>query len=395
MQNNAKTPEKGANILHPKNAFASLFKENAKKQTLASFAEELTDKPYFETHGAMFTLAKVGSIGTALASVAMAYVYTDALFTNLLPASFGLIAPALAVGLLFGLEYLKREFFRNFCTEYVKRKAIKMRSLALGLALVICSSLLSVFGVIDFVEDKGSEDVQAINEVTQAQIQAVKSEYEGKRKDLIQRRKAITDRNTYKGKTWLPKSERANVQALEAALIALDSEERKDIADLQSMGKSEVQTSEQGTQSIALQMAVASGLNELLCIAALFFMYSFKFRSLVESGLVTSENPMPATIKPNYKKSFAGFAFNAASSEQSIPHVMPNSIGHSMPTGNHDLASENQENALHGQEFSGFKKELFADVLSGNRDFRTLTKKHKVNVSTVKQHLLFIDNINA
>lgn len=393
MQNNEKNTPKGAKLT-PKNAFAAIFKTNAKRQTLASFADEISDKPYFETHAGLYTLSKFGSVGTAIASMAMAYVYTNGLFTNLLPSSLSGFAPALAVGLLFGLEYLKREFFRNFCTEYVKRKQVKPVSLALGLALVVCSSLLSVFGVIDFVETKGSEAIQGIESTTQAQIQATKDEYSAKRESLEERRKAIVQRNTYKGKTWLPKSERQNVQALESALIALDKAEKQALLEVQSSSEVEMQASSEGTQDIALQMAIASALNEALCIFALFFMYSFKFRSLVELGLVSCENPMPALLKSKQVKPSSPVGFAAQSKGTEYDTQYDTEYDTQYPNENTEILSANTENEFAHHELQSLKKSLIQDLLQGERDYRTLTQRHKVNIKTVQAHLRFVDTLN-
>ncbi len=377
--------EKSTNKVHTNNAFTAFYEQEQSKQTLNRFSNELTDKPYFIEAKQLFTLSKWGSMVTAVVSALLAYEFMNRTLHDALPSLFGAIGVGfICILILFGIEYFKRVYLNGVFIELVKRKSIKPFAL-LGASLLIgLSFYLSVQGTLDYTTRRGNEQTKLLNERSDKNIDNLKAANDAVVSKLESKIKAINDRNTYKGKTWLPKTERKLVQALENQILTSNKELTESIKQAEKEHQFIKQAQSTSTNETGLRMALISSVNELLCVLCLWFGFNYKFRSLIEYDLAQIGALKPAILAPKNSKSI-------------LPNLTRELTGFSgWPPSNKDTECSTEygkENTDKSLTNTDLKAEALKDILQGCKDFRTLAQRHKLNMNQVKAHINFIDQL--
>lgn len=164
---------------------------------------------------------------------------------------------------LFGLEATKAKALQTSFTWQLLKNRTHILALVAGIALATLSGTASVLSLMAFQEEKGKGKVEQLESK-----QAVKlSELESMRQSVIKR-------NTWKGKTYLPKAERQLVQTLEADILALKKDQKAE------KGSTE-QKHEEETDHL---ITVVLGLETLILLLWAFITW-FEIRVLKESYL--------------------------------------------------------------------------------------------------------------
>lgn len=342
-----------------KNKFTALWSEHSREKRLQNYAQLFTQKTYEEEYKGLYYLCAILVFLTGALSAVFAWHYSFDLGSEFLGSLHWVLVAALVALFLFVVEYAKRRVFSSFFQAYFEAFKVPVGTAFLGFLVIAVSVALSVLGADSFVASETAVNVENLDAKAAKAVDSLEAMYARKQAELRQNRTEIIARNTYKGKTWLPKAERKLVQSIEAKILAIDEKLEAGLSSLEKQKASEAVGVQDKGQEQWRRMLGLSSANELLFLAALYFLWYYRYRVLVELGKaptqpawLASALQMPAAVSGQKQRTQAG---NSASVTLPQPlHV-----------------------------------ELLADVLAGNYNSPELMKKHGVNVTLASKYVKY------
>ena len=349
-----------------------MSKEREKARELFSW------KPFCITYRPVYLAAKYGRYGFGLVSIITGFEALAAPLADSLPYS---IACTLSGLMLFALEWLKS--FSGLQTA---------KNIVTGNVPLIGAITLLTFGASVHLSLDGSRRMhqQLDQTVSQVQLSAAAASDSVRAAYLAQIESEKTALKSYlESVSWQGKvdaSNRATRQTIERhnqQIAALQSEMA---ATLQAMAADQETSVSQAESQSAYNgrfWLIVSGVNELLIVFCLWFMTYYQHRLHTDTELLSQPEKVQLSFHDFQNLQFL---FSQSESSQFVPlNEAKGKIGFPLSE-----SLSKQETLRKNQENDSFS-DLLNDVKNGCRDYRTLCRKHGVNVLTVKSAIQQIE----
>lgn len=197
------------------------------------------------------------------------------------------ISVSIALVVLVLIELCKRFLLRNWVVGYYRDKKLSSGLISANLALILLSGFATVYGGIKLVEMARNQ-----NTPTLVDTKKVEQKYRAKIGKIEAKQKELINRNSYQGKTWLPKSERALNIDFEKQISELKADQKSDITKAENRNKALLKSHNKGTGRYIVAFVLLSLLIESLCIVTLVFPIYYQHRSREDKELIVSNyNP--------------------------------------------------------------------------------------------------------
>jgi hypothetical protein len=278
---------------------SNVVTEISNVETLNTFENELTPKSYYLTYKPIYIFAGVFSYLTQIASVISSYSFFAGVLGANIPNIY-LLAFFVCV-ILLTIELVKRLLTVLVGTNLFgieKKKAI------LPIISLLLVSMVSIYASVIGGGSLGIDTKKVVITETKfdTEIATLRTEI-----------KAIQDRNSYKGKTYLPKKERELLHAKERELTnfkaAKDNELQK-VNELNTLNET--------------RYKYGFAVIELLFFACMYFIFDFKRKSVLENLLINSLQDTGQSIQGNNSEQTIQGNNNTGAIPQSTP---PQRIG--------------------------------------------------------------------
>lgn len=262
-------------------------------ETVATFAHELTAKPYYIRYKQLFWLCVGLSFVAQIASLISSYAYFEGVFSVAIKHPYLLVVGVLVV--LMTIEILKRLLLTNSLQSWFGLQRV------FSPIPTLFAVILSILSMYASVTGGGSFGVDLAKEVATATVHHTNTDSLAKVYDteigVIRSEIAkIEHRNSLNGATWLPKQERKLVHAKEQRIRELQAAKDLDIANHKQQAAKEIETVriENQTNKETYQYWFLGF--ELLFLACMVFMYDYKRKSVIENLL---HDTQPQTVNSN------------------------------------------------------------------------------------------------
>jgi hypothetical protein len=228
-----------------KNKFETTAKQQSTEAYASKLAEKYRPKSTYEAQSTAAIIAQMLAIGLGLLSAAYG---TRGVYEVVTGGKGEGTLEQLALYsalflLLLALEMFKQKAWKTALAKAFLANKIKTGAWLLGGCLALGSATLSV---------QGLQAIQAENwKGTETQV---KNEQAVKLSELKAQRQNIIERNTWKGKTYLPKEERKLVQALEEKIINAEQREAQELKPKQE--EHEIESAKQLAAIIGLETLI-------------------------------------------------------------------------------------------------------------------------------------------
>lgn len=254
-----------------------------------SYEEEFRDKTYYEKYkqtakntekfSKLFNVLSVmaGTLGAAI--ILAMFIY---------PNPYIMIAPAV---ILLGIaEYFKRDLLTKISREKVKGKGISKGLAIACIMLLMVSMSAAIYGGIELVNISRGKTKPELTSTKK-----IEAKYNAKINEKKALQKAITDRNTYKGKTYLPKDERLLNAKYDADIRQLEKDQKAAITKAKTDNKAKLTSHYEGTFRYAVGFAIMTLAIEVLCVVTIYFPIHFRFKAQKDRKVILkkyeSQNP--------------------------------------------------------------------------------------------------------
>jgi hypothetical protein len=282
------TNDKTAKELYTSLQTNNLLSNFSAVETVATFANELTAKPYYIRYKELFFVCVVLSFVAQIASLISSYAYFEGVFAVAIKHPYLLVLGVMVV--LMTIEILKRFLLTNSLQSWF---GLQRTFAPLPTFFAV---LLSVMSMYASVTGGGSFGVDLQKEVATATVHHTNTDSLAKVYDteigvIRSEIASIEKRNSYKGTTYLPKKEKELVHAKEQRIRELQAAKDTDIANHKSKAAKELETvrTENQTNKATYQYWFLGF--ELLFLACMVFMYDYKRKSVLESLLSQNTEP--------------------------------------------------------------------------------------------------------
>lgn len=257
-----------------------------------SYEEEFRDKTYYEKYkqtakntekfSKLFNVLSVmaGTLGAAI--ILAMFIY---------PNPYIMIAPAV---ILLGIaEYFKRDLLTKISREKVKGKGISKGLAIACIMLLMVSMSAAIYGGIELVNISRGKTKPELTSTKK-----IEAKYNAKINEKKALQKAITDRNTYKGKTYLPKDERLLNAKYDADIRQLEKDQKAAITKAKTDNKAKLTSHYEGTFRYAIGFAMVTLVIEILCVVTIYFPIYFRFKAQKDRKVIIKkyESYDPGTL---------------------------------------------------------------------------------------------------
>lgn len=294
-------------------------------ETVATFEQELSTKPYYVRYKQLFWLCVVLSFLAQIASLISSYAYFAGVFAVAIKHPYLLVAGVVVV--LMTIEILKRFLLTNSLQSWFGlQRTFAPLPTFFAVLLSVLSMYASVIGGGSFGVDTQKEVVTAAiyHDNTDSLAKVYDTEIAIIRTEIAK----IEHRNSLNGATWLPKTERKLVHAKEQRIRELQAAKDLDIANHKQQAAKEldlVRTENQTNKAMYQYWFLGF---ELLFLACMVFMYDYKRKSVLENLLQVPQSPTIATVPTH------DIANNTTTANVGVPNTNPNTITPNTPIPN-------------------------------------------------------------
>lgn len=266
-----------ANIINEK------LNQDKNSKRLDRIRERFREKRFSEKYKFLSNLSKYSSYLFNTISILAGFLFVYSLLFKSIPITP--IASVLAVLLLLLIELSKRYTNRVAITDYLSTKKLPIALILAIVGLLSLSVIVSTLGAKEgvklFAKKEGFKvmDYKPIESKANKEVKLI----EGKIKALI-------DRNTYKGKTWLPLKERALNDSYERQIIGIKKRLNEKIAFIEAKNRESERIHSEKTEANIFYIVVLACINEVLCIICLLFPLYYDFRELKEVEIISNSD---------------------------------------------------------------------------------------------------------
>lgn len=275
------------------NPYKKLLEDKKVKNDFNTFDETFRVKLFYEKYrnvaqlcsGAswLFNALSVGSGVLGLASLLASFVY-DNLWLMAIPSLVVLVLS----------ELFKRFLLRNLIIEKYRDEHVNKGLLIANIALIAISSIATIYGGFEAVQlARGKAKPTLVN---LAQLEA---KYDQKIKLVRADKQALIDNNSYDGKAYLSKADKALKVQYVAKIDRLELEQKQALAKAEKSNKQKLTVYHAGTQDYVLVFVVLSLVIESLCIVTLIFPIYYQHKSKQEKAIIMA-SLQPANLNPDY-----------------------------------------------------------------------------------------------
>lgn len=273
--------------------YYQLVQKDKIAKELDSFEDEFRVRTYYEKYRSIARASGRASYGFNALSIASGSLGMATLFAMfIIPNIYIMLIPAIMIlGLI---EYWgKRTLLKNWAREKLKNGKTNAK-LTIALAFMIILSMIATVG-------GGIELVNMIRGKAKPQLtntKNIESKYNAKINEKKALQREIKERNTYKGKTYLPKDERVLNAKYDADIRQLEKDQKVAIAKAKAYNKQKLSDHYQGTQGYIIGFVLLSLFIEGMCVLTIYFPLHFKYKSKEDRKLIISSYKAPQ-IQPN------------------------------------------------------------------------------------------------
>ncbi len=264
-------------------------------ETVNQFGNELSQKSYYSTYKTLFYVCVGLGFTAQIASIASSYKYVASILLGNIENL--VLVGAVAIGILVIIELLKRELLQTVLTSAFAVANRKVLLIPLLLVLII-SAVSMYFSIIGGgLLGINTNKVIATNQNEFAKVDSTNNLYDSQILAIRNEIKDVANRNTYKGKTYLGKTDKQIVATKEQQINDLLTAKTKDIAlakEIALKKENEVIANNE-TNRIAYEYFFC--VFELLFFACLVFQFHYKRTCFLENELQaelegTATNPV-------------------------------------------------------------------------------------------------------
>lgn len=269
------------------NFYKNILENEQTKEELNRFTERFRVKLFYEKYRNLARLCNTFSWGFNGLSVASGVLGVASLLAMfVLPNLWVMVIPAI---ILLGLvEFAKRVLLSNWVIEKLRDKTVNKTLILANVLLVALSMAATVYGGIELVNIARGKA-----KPTLTSIQLIETKYKAEITKIEALQTAIIARNTYKGKTYLPKDERVLNTQYDNDIRRLKADQKKEVAKAQKTNDQKLAAYRGGTQQYIVGFVLLSLVIEGLCIIAIVFPIYYQYKSLDDKEKLTRAFNLP------------------------------------------------------------------------------------------------------
>ena len=233
----------------------------------------------------------------------------------------------------------------------------------------------------------------------------VNSEFESKKdsiltlytRDIEGSKKAAEsyfEKNSYNGVIRYAKDERyaKHYQELMEEILELKKNRNVSLKSLEKLKMARLKSGKKDYQSNTYSFLAITIIIEILIIASNWFLVFFDYRIYKEEGLIKSSIDSKINLSPDeITNVFQAYLLPKLLNEQLVAASATSNTSKIGFQSTLNKTASNQEETRNNQE-NGLlsavsEKNLIYDIQAGKRDYRSLMKKYKINVLTLKNYI--------
>lgn len=364
-------------------SISNLIKQKKKKENLQKISEKFKDQTFSASFEPLYFFIKnsrflFNGFSIVTGSAFLFYFLENFMYWKE-AAAVG------AVSLLVSMEIFKTKTGLLSFTYFFKgKKAFSVVLLVFTALFFLCSFYLSTEGAaVFFTENIEKVNKHDLSKDFSFRRDSIRNYYNNSIEELKTGLKEFSESVSYRGKINIHNP--TNKKVISSYYSSIEKKEQEKQEALLDLGKEE----EAAAAALGTELTVdrrffliASIINEFLIVFFSWFLVYYEYNQFQEINIVEEEAVSVSfsdiqSLLNNFllshsisaegrKESFQeiGFSLNALRNPRKLHSV------------NNELESKNTERDLSGLE---------QDILNGLTDYRTLTRKHSVNVRTVKE----------
>ena len=269
------------------NTYKNILENEQTKEELNRFTERFRVKLFYEKYRNLARLCNTFSWGFNALSVASGVLGVASLLAMFVfPNLWIMVIPAI---ILLGLvEFAKRVLLTNWVIEKLRDKTANKTLILANILLVAFSMAATVYGGIELVNIARGKA-----KPTLTSIQLIEAKYKAEIAKVEALQTTIIERNTYKGKTYLPKDERALNAQYANDIRELKNDQKKEVAKAQKNNDQKLAAYREGTQQYIIGFVLLSLVIEGLCIVTIVFPIYYQYKSLDDKEKLTRAFNLP------------------------------------------------------------------------------------------------------
>ena len=368
------------------------FEKNEKTlQELERAKERFREKNSYESFKPLQTISKV-----AQATLPLFSIFTGIFALSTILNAFIPIYLCFVLAVLFLAIWERMKCFlliKNFELLYSNGNRINLGLAVSAIIFAVGSIILSVSGA-----NSLSKQMDSTEETISADFRLKKDSlltlYTHKIDDAKKAAKSYFEKNSYKGVIRYAKDERYAKQynSMVERITELEKQKDNSLIALKEQNSQELKFGKRDYENLTYSFLAITVVVELLIIAANWFVVFFDHRIYTEERLLTSRiaNKI-STSQEEIVNLFQSYLMPKLLSEQSLAASAPASTGSigfqttfNKSASDQEESRENQENDLLS---AANEQDLIQEIKAGKRDYRSLMKKYKVNVLTLKNYI--------
>ena len=267
--------------------YKNILENEQTKEELNRFSERFRVKLFYEKYRNLARLCNTFSWGFNGLSVASGVLGIASLLAMFVfPHLWLMVIPAII--LLSLAEFAKRVLLTNWVIEKLRDKTANKGLILANILLVALSMAATVYGGITLVNlARGKAKPQLTS------IKSIEAKYQREITKTEALQAAIIERNTYQGKTYLPKDERALNAKYDNDIRVLKADQKKAIAKAQTGNNQKLAAYQEGTHQYIIGFVLLSLVIEGLCIVTIVFPIYFQYKSLDDKEKLTRAFNLP------------------------------------------------------------------------------------------------------
>lgn len=368
------------------------FEKNEKTlQELERAKERFREKSSYESFKPLQTISKV-----AQATLPLFSIFTGIFALSTILNAFIPIYLCIALAVLFLAIWERMKCFlliKNFELLYSNGNRINLGLAVSAIIFAVGSIILSVSGA-----NSLSKQMDSTEETISADFRLKKDSlltlYTHKIDDAKKAAESYFEKNSYMGVIRYAKDERYAKQynSIVERITELEKQKDNSLIALKEQNSQELKFGKRDYENLTYSFLAITVVVELLIIAANWFVVFFDHRIYTEERLLTSRiaNKI-STSQEEIVNLFQSYLMPKLLSEQSMAASAPASTGRigfqttfNKSASDQEESRENQENGLLS---AANEQDLIQEIKAGKRDYRSLMKKYKVNVLTLKNYI--------
>lgn len=367
--------------------FKQLLESKNYQKSVKKAEKRFEPKPFAIQFKPLLNIALVSRFILPLFSVITGTLFLANVFESML--DFFIVSLALGFVLVVLLEYSKTSLLQIAFPQLVSgQNKAYIGVFILALCFTLGSGYLSINGS-ETIYNKLDTTIKDTEQKHLLEKEALKLEYDEKINTLTQELRDYKKSVSWKGHINMTnKANQKIISSLNSRIEALESEKVKEINQLTADQNSTVNTVFNTVETHIFIVLIIVSLIEVFIILVNWFIVYYDFKIISEKEIITE--PQKVTFSVNDIQNLLSTFIHNTTNQYSLSSALsePTTIGFQPSLSNNHSVNKNavysgKNTETLSSELSG----LISDIKSGLLDYRTLSKKHKVNFTTIKEHI--------